>query len=187
MNTNTSNTELNSSERSFIEQIFRKHQRLMFTVVRKYLDRRDDQEDIVQDTMLRLCSHVKTLRELSEHALVVYIAQAVRHVSFNFLERRRVAEKNYLSIREDWMKDQITQDEYFVGEEQREEYRRFRDLMDGLSEEERALLYEKYVFRLSYAEMAERHQCTEEAMRMRVYRLRKRSIQTVKTKQEDGI
>ena len=85
------------------------------------------------------------------------------------------------------MKDQITQDEYFVGEEQREEYRRFRDLMDGLSEEERALLYEKYVFRLSYAEMAERHQCTEEAMRMRVYRLRKRSIQTVKTKQEDGI
>ena len=181
------NGQLTIDERTFMEQVFQTYKRLMFSIVRKYSIQIDDQEDIVQNALLRLCKNVRTLQGLSEHALVVYIAQTVRNLSLNHLEHQQVLEKHCMLINAERTREPGVLDHYFEEEAQQEEYRRFRLIWDKLSEEERTLLYERYVFQCSYAELAKRYQCTEEAMRMRIHRLRKRSIRAAKGLQEVGI
>ena len=61
------------SDRIFFEDLYKKYNRLMFLIANRYCSKLSDCEDIVQDSVVNLCSKVKLLRDLPSYALPSYI------------------------------------------------------------------------------------------------------------------
>ncbi|WP_416339789.1 sigma factor [Oscillibacter ruminantium] len=52
------------SDQDFIDKLSRDYERLMFFTVKKYTSNLSDQEDIVQDALLKLMNKVSVIRPL---------------------------------------------------------------------------------------------------------------------------
>lgn len=61
------------SDRIFFEDLYKKYNRLMFSIANRYCSKLCDCEDIVQDSVVNLCSKVKLLRDLPSYALPSYM------------------------------------------------------------------------------------------------------------------
>ena len=67
------------SDRIFFEDLYKKYNRLMFSTANRYCSKLCDCEDIVQDSVVNLCSKVKLLRDLPSYALPSYICYTVKN------------------------------------------------------------------------------------------------------------
>ena len=71
----------------FMEDIYRKHERLMYYIAGKYSEVSVQREDIVQTAVLSLLKNEATLQRLPPYAQINYIAAAVRNTAINTIKR----------------------------------------------------------------------------------------------------
>ena len=75
-------------DRDFMENLYRNHYRLMYSVAWKYIQESSLVEDVVSDSCLGLMGKIGTLRTLADKQLCVYIVTTVRNTSINAVNRR---------------------------------------------------------------------------------------------------
>ena len=71
----------------FMEDIYLKHERLMYYIAGKYSEVSVQREDIVQTAVLSLLKNEATLQRLPPYAQINYIAAAVRNTAINTIKR----------------------------------------------------------------------------------------------------
>lgn len=76
-------------EREFMEELYRKYERLMYATVRRYISDSMEQEEIVQESLKKLIEKRRVLCNLDCAAQAGYIVVAIRNTSFSYLRKRR--------------------------------------------------------------------------------------------------
>lgn len=161
---------------AFMRDLYRRYSRLMFAEALRRVSNRQDCEDIVQDAVESLCQKVDVLRELPEQALPAYIAYTVKNKTLNFLRHQSVVDRHTADL-EDVESPAPSPEELAV----------LRERTDGLAqvwpllpEEDRELLYRKYILGQDNEELAEVFRCRKDSIRMRLTRARRRAVSLMK-------
>lgn len=165
------------TDREFMRAVYEKNKRLMLSTTFCYTDRTQDREDIVHDTVEKLCKKVETLRTLSDRALRTYIVRAVRHTALNHQKHRDVVERREEKLEEESV---CVPDDLYTRLERLEDLKaakmQIAKIWDKLPEQDRDLLYRRYVFEQGTDELAELFGCSRESIRMRLSRAKKRAL-----------
>lgn len=81
-------------EREFMEELYRKYERLMYATVRRYISDSMEQEEIVQESLKKLIEKRRVLCNLDCAAQAGYIVVAIRNTSFSYLRKRNRERSN---------------------------------------------------------------------------------------------
>ena len=162
------------TDQAFLERLYQNYRRLMFAIAHRHLSKPEDCGDVVQDAVLKLCMRVSILRRLSEPALTTYIQLTVRNTALNYKRHQAVVGK-HIATEPDIAN--ITPQDYRLFIEQKID---LSNAWEHLSEEDKELLYRKYVIDQTNADLAVVFHCNEAAIRMRLSRARRRAAAFMK-------
>lgn len=73
-------------EREFMEELYRKYERLMYATVRRYISDSMEQEEIVQESLKKLIEKRRVLCNLDCAAQAGYIVVAIRNIDVNVVQ-----------------------------------------------------------------------------------------------------
>ena len=90
--------DLKTKDSCFMEDLYRRHERLMYFIAGKYTANAQKREDIVQTAVVSLLRKEATLRRLPPYAQINYIAAAVRNTAINALKREQKELDRYISL-----------------------------------------------------------------------------------------
>lgn len=174
----------NSSISSFEirrSSIYLKHERLMYYIAGKYSEVSAQREDIVQTAVLSLLKNEATLQRLPPYAQINYIAAAVRNTAINTIKRDQKETARCIpldDLTEDFPQAHIPGAEvrYLEKEKQEELLTAFQEIR----EEERQLLYGKYLMDLSDTELAQMLGCKPSSVRMKLTRARRAFVEKLR-------
>ncbi|WP_369282201.1 RNA polymerase sigma factor [Oscillibacter sp. GMB15532] len=164
-----------SSDQDFIDKFSRDYERLMFFTVKKYTSNLSDQEDIVQDALLKLMNKVSVIRPLPCYILAGYVVSTIRNTAINYLKRQGREQGRCGSLEDKPFVggESPSLDELLILAEQREGLlERWKDL----PEKDRVLLEGKYILDYTDEELAARLNCKACNIRMRLSRARRRAM-----------
>ena len=165
----------------FMEDIYRKHERLMYYIAGKYSEVSVQREDVVQTAVLSLLKNEATLQRLPPYAQINYIAAAVRNTAINTIKRDQKEAARCIpldDLTEDFSQAHIPGAEvrYLEKEKQEELLTAFQEIR----EEERQLLYGKYLMDLSDTELAQMLGCKPSSVRMKLTRARRAFVEKLR-------
>lgn len=165
----------------FMEDIYRKHERLMYYIAGKYTMNPVQREDIVQTAVLALLKKEETLQRMPSYALINYIAITVRNTAINALRQTQKDIDRQVSlddISEDFSQTHIPGLEvtYLEKERQEELLAIFRELR----EDEQKLLFGRYLMDLPDAELAQMLGCKPSSIRMKLTRARRAFVEKLR-------
>ena len=165
------------NDREFMKKVYEANRRLMYSVALRYTSSEYDCEDIVHDTVEKLCKNVSKLKSLPAYALQAYISYSVRNTAINFQKHQAVLKRHVVEYSED---NNSTQEAPDVRLERIDELKRkqasLMKIWDKLSERDRDILYRKYVFDQTTEELAELYNCSRDSVRMRLSRAKRRAL-----------
>lgn len=171
----TINSIENDSDREFITNLYKEFKYMMLSTARKYISNPEDQEDVVQESIIRLIGKADILRGKERCVLGAYVVYTVRNVAKNHL-RHAAVEKNHFDALDE-------NAEYDAGLPALDELMALRernvhleDLLERLSPGERTLLIGKYVLGYSDDELAKQLGCKPASVRMKLTRARRRAL-----------
>lgn len=75
-------------DRFFMEQLYYKYQRLMYSVIQRYTRDPWDADDIFQSTLPKLIDKLTLLKTLKRSKLTNYIISTCKNTAFNYLEKK---------------------------------------------------------------------------------------------------
>ena len=164
-----------------MEDIYLKHERLMYYIAGKYSEVSAQREDIVQTAVLSLLKNEATLQRLPPYAQINYIAAAVRNTAINTIKRDQKETARCIpldDLTEDFPQAHIPGAEvrYLEKEKQEELLTAFQEMR----EEEKQLLYGKYLMDLSDAELAQMLGCKPSSVRMKLTRARRAFVEKLR-------
>ena len=164
------------SDREFLERLYENYKEQMYAVASRYAHIQQDREDIVQAAVVRLCGKVQKLRHLPQYALSAYIMLTVRNTALNFQAHQSVINRHTspLDITIDCFSSQAPPPEKML--EIKEGIEDFKRVWRLLSEQDRELLYQKYILRESNEELAKQYHCKKDSVRMLLFRARQRAL-----------
>ena len=168
------------NDREFMYGVYENNKLLMIAIARRYSDNEHDCEDIVHDTVEKLCKKVKKLRGFSEYTLKAYIAHAVRNAALNHQRHQAVIVRHTESMTEESFEPETPYTKLERIEDLEEARARLVAVWDKLPEADRDILYRKYVFEEENAEIAEELGCAIENVRVRLSRARRRALKLMK-------
>lgn len=135
-------------------------------------------DDAIQDALLRVIDKYELLSSLSEPQLVFYIVKTVKCTSIDLLRKRSKESGHAYYCDTDYetvpVPDTDTPERCF---EQNESHSELAVAVERLPEEARELLLFKYVLAQSNAELATRYQTSEDNIRQRLCRARRKLLQ----------
>ena len=174
------------NDREFMYGVYENNKLLMIAIARRYSDNEHDCEDIVHDTVERLCGKVKKLRGFSEYTLKAYIAHSVRNVALNHQRHQAVIARHAEDFAEESYEPETPYTKLERIEDLDEARAKLVAVWDKLPESDRDILYRKYVFEEDYAEIAKELGCAIENVRMRLSRARRRALKLIEDGAENG-
>lgn len=149
---------LETEERSFMEEIYKDHFRLMFHTAWKFTEEKAVVDDIVSESCLALMRNLKAIKRLDGNQLKSYIVSTVRNTAINYLDKQSRARKRMVSesdIPEDWLAEAL----HVEGFEERialaDELANVLEALRSLPEKERQVMRLKFGGQLSDAEIAQ--------------------------------
>ncbi len=175
------------SDTAFLTEVYEKHKGIMYKTALECSSDGAEKDTIVHDALLRLARHVDTLRQLSDHALAVYVAATVRSVAFNSerrkkTERRRLVDADVMEL-ESVDPTPSYEEQYIEAESHRERLRYLRESLSELDETDRELLVGKYIAGQTDEELAQRFGIKPESVRMKLTRARRRVRKMIERKE----
>lgn len=155
--------------------VYRK--RILGTIAR-LIGRPEDVEDVGQEVFIRLYYSLDQLR--TPEVFEPWLYRLTVNAAYDYMRRRKRRRESRMS---DLSEQQVMMaDAAAGGKERQEEVRRtgirefVQSLLDGISEEDRALLILKEVEGLSLKEMEQIYKVNENALKVRLFRARQRVL-----------
>lgn len=137
----------------------------LFRLALRIMANRQDAEDVVQETMLRLWRQRERWEQIE--SLESYAMTSCRNIALDSLSKT----DNRLPSIEDEQPREQAQDPYHQMF-QREQLQRVRDLMADLPEKQRTCMHLRDFEGLSYREISDVLQITEEQVKINIFRAR---------------
>lgn len=166
----------NEDDRDFMLALYQKFKPIMFSTARKYISNREDQQDIVQDSILKLIENTDSLREKERCVLGAYIVYTVRNTAIDHLRHKSV-EKAHVELLDDGDEEpeaaSLPLDELAA---LKERDIRIGALLEKLRDDDRMLLIGKYILEYSDRELAAQLNCKPASIRMKLTRARRRAL-----------
>lgn len=170
-----SSKPLSKDDQAFMEELFITYQRLIYAAAKRTCGNPNLWDDIVQESVLRLCRYVKRLRPLAEQELAAYISVTVRHTAIDLFREEAVRQEHTVDWRE---AERIMIDRGPTPEEFLELMERkisLREIWPDLAAEEQWVLHAWY-WGLSDREQAEQLGCQADAVRVKRSRARHKAL-----------
>ena len=166
--------DLTTKNSCFMENLYLRHERLIYFIAGKYTANAQKREDIVQTAVVSLLRKEATLRRLPPYAQINYIAAAVRNTAINALKREQKELDRCISL-EDLTETFPTQ--FMPSAEaitlEKELQKDLLAVYQEMKEDEQQLLMGKYLMDLSDAELAQTLGCKPSSIRMKLTRVRR--------------
>ena len=137
-------------DRFFMEQLYYKYQRLMYSVIQRYTRDPWDADDIFQSTLPKLIDKLTLLKTLKRSKLTNYIISTCKNTAFNYLEKK--------SNRKEFSLDDLTtfpsskEDPYQLHLSESDDVDAFRRAWLKLDARSQYLLEARYILNKSYTE-----------------------------------
>ena len=168
-------------DRAFMQEVYQQNERLMYAIALKYASNTQDCEDIVHDTVEKLCKNIAKIKELPNSALRAYVVYAVRNTAINFRKHQSTINRHIQQLSGDDSNSEYDQPESIERIEDLQEKRtRLTKVWMQLTDAEQELLYRKYVLEQTTEELAGIFQCSRDSIRMRLSRARRKSLRLMK-------
>ena len=169
-------------DRAFMQEVYQQNERLMYAIALKYASNTQDCEDIVHDTVERLCKNIIKIKGLSNSALRAYVVYAVRNTAINFRKHQATINRHIQQLSDDDLSSEYDQPESIIEriEDLKEKRTRLTKVWTQLTDAEQELLYRKYVLEQTTEELAGIFQCSRDSIRMRLSRVRRKSLRLMK-------
>ncbi len=164
--------------RAFMKNLYKQYSRLMYATALRSVPNREDCEDVVQDAGESLCKKVRTLMGLPEPALTVYIVHTVKSKASRFTRHQNVVNRHVTALADanlEELRSPAPTPEMLV-EQSDALYR----VWPRLSEQDRELLYRKYVLGQDNEELAEFFRCKPDSVRTRLTRAKRKAAALMK-------
>lgn len=166
-----------SSDREYLTWLFQEFHRLMFHTAQEFVSDQYEKEEIVQDSFVKIIEHIHTIRNLERYALPFYLVIIVRHTAINHLRRTKTRNQHLYFVEDHDLLQNHTElnaslDEYVALLEHREA---MDHLWPQLSELDQYVLGSYYFVGLKTDEIAKSLGCSQDAVRMKLSRARKRA------------
>ena len=139
-------------DRFFMEQLYYKYQRLMYSVIQRYTRDPWDADDIFQSTLPKLIDKLTLLKTLKRSKLTNYIISTCKNTAFNYLEKK--------SNRKEFSLDDLTtfpsskEDPYQLHLSESDDVDAFRRAWLKLDARSQYLLEARYILNKSYDKIA---------------------------------
>ena len=169
-------------DRAFMQEVYQQNERLMYAIALKYASNTQDCEDIVHDTVEKLCKNIATIKGLSNSALRAYVVYAVRNTAINFRKHQATINRHIQQLSDDDLSSEYDQPESIIEriEDLQEKRTSLTTVWMQLTDAEQELLYRKYVLEQTTEELAGIFQCSRDSIRMRLSRVRRKSLRLMK-------
>lgn len=169
-------------DRAFMQEVYQQNERLMYAIALKYASNTQDCEDIVHDTVEKLCKNIAKIKELPNSALRAYVVYAVRNTAINFRKHQSTINRHIQQLSGDDSSSEYDQPESIIEriEDLQEKRTSLTKVWTQLTDAEQELLYRKYVLDQTTEELAGIFQCSRDSIRMRLSRARRKSLRLMK-------
>ena len=169
-------------DRAFMQEVYQQNERLMYAIALKYASNTQDCEDIVHDTVERLCKNIIKIKGLSNSALRAYVVYAVRNTAINFRKHQATINRHIQQLSDDDLSSEYNQPESIIEriEDLQEKRTSLTKVWTQLTDAEQELLYRKYVLDQTTEELSGIFQCSRDSIRMRLSRARRKSLRLMK-------
>lgn len=169
-------------DRAFMQEVYQQNERLMYAIALKYASNTQDCEDIVHDTVERLCKNIIKIKALPNSALRAYVVYAVRNTAINFRKHQATINRHIQQLSDDDLSNEYDQPESIIEriEDLKEKRTSLTKVWMQLTDAEQELLYRKYVLEQTTEELAGIFQCSRDSIRMRLSRVRRKSLRLMK-------
>ena len=166
-------------DREFIIGIYRKYEKVLYSVANKITNNYWDTQDVVQSVMVKIIHNkISLLRELSERKRVNYLITACTNTAFNYMKKKkRIIEKQQYGEHEidiDRSDDMTLPLEDIIL--QRETEAAFFKVWESLDDRTKYFLNARYVLELSTVDIAEELNTTPAQVRTYLSRARKKVL-----------
>ena len=172
---------LSRSSRDFFRAFYERYKLFLFHLAGQYTDKRMEQEDLVQEALLRLMKHTDILQELSQAQTAKYIDLTVKTVYLD-QQQRKCREKLLLLDQEALESLQ----EQLLREQKEPAGDLIEQLRADLSQREWLALEGKYILGYSHEELSKLLGVSKDNMRSIVSRARKRARRILEDFEEEG-
>lgn len=154
-------------EKSELEQLYITYRGRMLSVAMRYLHNKPDAEDAVQEAFFRIATRNTKIFQIEPNKQRAYLDVIVRNVSFDMFRKSKTAP---LPLDEDIELDDmsISVEDTIVGNISCEA---LRDFILTLPEGARDAAYMRYFLQLTYAEISQKLNITENTLRYRLFPL----------------
>ena len=169
-------------DRAFMQEVYQQNERLMYAIALKYASNTQDCEDIVHDTVERLCKNIIKIKGLPNSALRACVVYAVRNTAINFRKHQATINRHIQQLSDDDLSSEYDQPESIIEriEDLQEKRTSLTKVWMQLTDAEQELLYRKYVLEQTTEELAGIFQCSRDSIRMRLSRVRRKSLRLMK-------
>ena len=169
-------------DRAFMQEVYQQNERLMHAIALKYASNTQDCEDIVHDTVERLCKNIIKITGLPNSALRAYVVYAVRNTAINFRKHQATINRHIQQLSDDDLSSEYDQPESIIEriEDLQEKRTSLTKVWTQLTDAEQELLYRKYVLDQTTEELSGIFQCSRDSIRMRLSRARRKSLRLMK-------
>lgn len=169
-------------DRAFMQEVYQQNERLMYAIALKYASNTQDCEDIVHDTVERLCKNIIKIKGLRNSALRAYVVYAVRNTAINFRKHQATINRHIQQLSDDDLSSEYDQPESIIEriEDLQEKRTSLTKVWTQLTDAEQELLYRKYVLDQTTEELSGIFQCSRDSIRMRLSRARRKSLRLMK-------
>ena len=169
-------------DRAFMQEVYQQNERLMYAIALKYASNTQDCEDIVHDTVEKLCKNIAKIKELPNSALRAYVVYAVRNTAINFRKHQSTINRHIQQLSDDDLSNEYDQPESIIEriEDLKEKRTSLTKVWMQLTDAEQELLYRKYVLNQTTEELSGIFQCSRDSIRMRLSRARRKSLRLMK-------
>lgn len=177
----------NVSDRQFMTDLYENYHRLIYRTAAKWAEGRDEQDETVQDALVRLIAKVPLLRELDRPRLAAYIVRTVRNTALTRMDSRNREQQWTVGTDIDTITaeagDSRPPEDLLLAGELREAFRR---VWAGLPERDKLVLESRYIFHESSGELAQRLGCQPDSVRMALTRARRTVMKELERRQGHG-
>lgn len=178
---------MDSSAREFFRDFYEENKKLIYYLAVQHIPPGTDPDDLVQEVVLRLMDYVPTLMKLrsSRSRLASYLSLTVRSV---YVDRIRSDQSERLTIIPIQMLEAICEDEarHTPPLSDMAAHWDVAMLRECLPDRDWNLLTGKYLMGYSDQELARRHGCAPDSVRMVLSRARKNARKLLEDQDENG-
>jgi RNA polymerase sigma-70 factor (ECF subfamily) len=169
-----------SGDDSAFQQVVTAYRKRILGTIARLIGQPEDVEDVAQEVFVRLYYSLKQLR--SAEMFEPWLHRLTANASYDYLRRRRRRSESRMA---DLSEPQVLMADAAAGEQESRAERRRTDarellesLLDNISIEDRLLLMLKEVEGLSLKELEQMYGVKENALKVRLYRIRQRILRT---------